>query len=203
VKAYAIWGFFRSSILCLLWLALTACTNVVTSTKGPIRADSTPDADAVELVAMGEQALQIAQKEAAVVVLRQVDTDLSLTDFRFVDGALTKEIMVVVPAPGTPADQWYTVDNSVSPLLSPSGSDLNLQNLKAGPNRVAQAITAHWPGCAVHGMTLYRENNQLTWTAFCNTSEGSVSGDMDAQTGLFQPSDAPPASLPVTATPAP
>jgi hypothetical protein len=48
--------------------------------------DGTPDPDAVRLIAMSEQARQIAQKESSRVVLRQVDTDLNTTDFQFVDG---------------------------------------------------------------------------------------------------------------------
>jgi hypothetical protein len=188
----------RSYILfSLFFLALTACANAAKLAK-PTPA---PDSDAANLITMGQQALQIAQKEASQVALRQVDTDLSVTDFRFVDSALTKEIMVVVPAPGAPLGQWYSVDNSVSPLLTPAGMTIDLQGLAVGPARVARAMTAHWPGCTIRGITLYHENDGLTWVAFCNTPEGVASGSMDNQTGVFQPSNAPPAPVPVTATP--
>lgn len=162
----------------------------------------TPDPDAVKLIAMSEQARQIALPESADIVLRQVDTDLNTTDFQFVDGALSKVITVIVPDAGAPVDQWDTTVNSVSPLLSHAEPALNLQNLRNGPRRVAQAITAHWPGCSLRGIMLYRENDQLTWLAFCNTFAGVVSGSMVDRLGVFQPSKAPPALLPVTATPA-
>ncbi len=187
---------YRLSILCLLPVALTACANAATS-------DSTPDPDSIKLTAMSKQAMQIAQKESSDVVLRQVDTDLTITDFRFVDSALTQEIMVVVPEPDAPIDKWHTVVSSVSPLLTYAEPALNLQSLRVGPNRVAQSMTARWPGCIIRGITLYRENDRLTWVAFCNTPEGVVSGSMDNQTGVFQPSDAPPAPVPMTATPVP
>jgi hypothetical protein len=186
----------------MLLLALTGCANVITTTKGPTLSDSTPDSDAVKLITMSAQALQIAQKESLDVVLRQVDSDLRITDFRFVDKKLTREIMVVVPEPNAPTETWHTEVNSVSPLLAQVEPSLDLQSLKVGPNRVAQAITAYWPGCVIRGMNLYRENDKLTWVAFCNTSKGMVSGTMDNQTGIFKPSDSLPATVPVTATPA-
>jgi hypothetical protein len=189
---------YRLSILCLLSVALTACVNAATL-------DSTPDPDSIKLIAMSKQAMQIAQKESLDVVLRQVDTDLTITAFRFVDSALTKEIVVIVPQPDAPADKWNSIVNTVTPLLTYAEPDMNLQSLKLGPKRVAQAIAAHWPGCVVRGITLYlyRQNNKLTWEAFCNTTEGVVSGSMDNETGVFQPSKAPPAPIPPTAAPVP
>ncbi len=162
---------YRLSILCLLPVALTACANAATS-------DSTPDPDSIKLTAMSKQAMQIAQKESSDVVLRQVDTDLTITDFRFVDSALTQEIMVVVPEPDAPIDKWHTVVSSVSPLLTYAEPALNLQSLRVGPSRVAQSMTARWPGCIIRGITLYRENDRLTWVAFCNTPEGVASGSI-------------------------
>ncbi len=192
---------YRFSILCLLSVIVSACANAVTSTEVSTLANGTSDSSVDKLIAMSEQATKIALKESSDVVLRQVDTDFNITDFRFVDGALTKEIMVVVPVPDAPTDQWRTEVNSISPLLGSAEPAIDLQSLRVGPDRVAQAIKAHWHNCAVRAITLYRENDKLTWTAFCNTPEGVVSGNMENQTGAFQPSDAPPASIPVTATP--
>ncbi|HLO31718.1 MAG TPA: hypothetical protein VK249_21375 [Anaerolineales bacterium] len=193
----------RLSIVCLLSLALTACEMVVTSAKGSTRSEGIPDSSASRLIAMSEQALHIAQKESSDVLLRQVETDLSITAFRFVDGALTREIVVIVPEPDAPTEKWSTVINTVSPLLMYRESGLDLQGLRVGPARVADAITAHWPGCTVREISLSAQNNQLTWLAFCNTSEGLASGSMDNETGVFQPSDAPPARFALTATPVP
>lgn len=191
----------RSYLWCLVLLVLTACANTIKSVEVSTPSDSTPDPDAIKLIAMSEQAMQMAQKESQEVVLRQVDADLNLTGFRFVDSALTKEIVVVVPEPDAPPSKWHTVVNSVSPLLTYAETAIDLESLRIGPNRVAQAITAHWPGCTLRTMTLYRENDQLVWTAFCTTPEGVVSGNMDNQTGVFHPSNAPPASIPPTAKP--
>jgi hypothetical protein len=191
----------RLPLLSLLMLALTACVSIRASTDLPGPTLGATNVDAARLTDMSEQALHIAQKEAADIVLRQVDTDLSTTDFRFVDRALTREIVVLVPEPDTPKELWRTVVNSVSPLLTSAEPALDLENLSAGPQLVASAITAHWPGCTLHNLTLYRQNERLTWTAFCTTPQGMVSGSMDAQSGVFQPSDAAPAALPLTATP--
>ena len=191
----------RFYILCLFGLVLAGCANIVTTVKGSTLSESTPDSDAAQLITMSEQAIQIAQKESLDVVLRQVDSDLSITDFRFVDKTLTKEIMVVIPEPNAPTNRWHTDVNFVSPLLAP-GPAIDLQSLKVGPNRVAQAITAYWPGCVIRGMNLYRENDKLTWVAFCNTPKGIVSGSMDNQSGIFKPSDSLPTTVPLTATPA-
>ena len=91
---------YRLSILCLLSIASISCENIIMSAKGSTLSDSIPDSSALKLIAMGEQAMQIAQQESSDVVLRQVETDLSITAFRFVDGALTKEIVVIVPESG-------------------------------------------------------------------------------------------------------
>jgi hypothetical protein len=49
-------------------------------------------------------------------------------------------------------------------------------------------------------MTLYGEEDDLAWTVFCNLPEGVVSGSVDARTGVFTPSLAPPAIPPSVAT---
>ncbi len=192
----------RLYIICLLLLALTACGAPPVTANNATYAISTPDPDAVTLIAMEEQAIQIAQKSQGVI-LREVDTNLTTTDFRFVDLALTKEIIILVPEINAPTEKWVTTINQVSPLLSSTQPAIDLQSLRIGPNRVAQAITNYWPGCSLRGMNLYLEKDKLTWLAFCNTPEGVVSGSMENDTGLFQPSNTPPASIPSIATPLP
>ncbi|MGE5224545.1 MAG: hypothetical protein ACM3PY_19090 [Omnitrophica WOR_2 bacterium] len=193
---------FRLYIFCLLLLILTACVTAPVSANNSTQAISAHDADAVKLIDMGEQAIQIAQKSQGVI-LRQVDTDLITIDYRFVDRAMTKEIIIFAPGLDASPEKWTIKVNTVSPLLTYTQPAINLQNLRLGPNRVAQAITDHWPGCSVRGMNLYLEKDKLTWLAFCNTPEGVVSGSMDNETEVFQPSNAPPASVPAIATPVP
>jgi hypothetical protein len=162
---------------------------------------SAPDADVASLVAASERAAQLVREKTPEAVLHQIDTDLHTTTFRFTDKASTQEISVVIPAAGVPPEQWVVEVNSRTPLVGNMSPGLNLQSLRAGPTRVAQAIAGHWPGCTIRGLTLYNENDHLTWVAFCNIPEGVVSGSADGETGVFRPSAAPPASLPVTATP--
>lgn len=192
----------RLNIIYLLLLALSACGAPPVSANNSTNSISTPDTDAVKLLAMEEQAIQIAQKSQGEI-LRQVDTDLTTIDFRFVDRALSKEIIILVPEPNASTEKWVTTVNTVSPLLTYTQPALDLHSLRIGPNRVAQALTNHWPGCRVRGLYLYLEKDKLTWLAFCNTPEGVVSGSMENETGLFQPSNAPPASVPAIATSVP
>ncbi len=186
-----------------LILACTGCAQPAASAQVTHPSETAPDADALSLLDLSAQALLIAQKTAADVSLRQVDTNLFTTDFRYTDGRLTEEIMVAIPGKDAPISQWYTVTNTVSPLLTGAEPGLDLHDLKVGPLRVALAVTARWPGCALRTMTLYLENGALTWVAFCNTPGGVVSALMDARTGQFRPSDGQPGSSPVTATPGP
>ncbi len=189
----------RLKIIYILPLALTACSVFAVSAVGSKNAATTPDPDAIRLIALEEQARQVAQKSQGEI-LRQVDTDMVTIDFRFVDRAATREVTIVIPTLNTPVEQWKTVVNTVSPLLTYPSPDLDLTALKIGPELVAEAAAGHWKGCDVRTMTLYLENEKLTWLVFCNTTDGVVSGSIDNATGVFQPSDAPPAPVPVTAT---
>ncbi len=162
-----------------------------------------PDPELVKFTAMSEQARQIAQKEIPDAVLRQADTDLIQTTFRFADKAGTRELDVTAPSSNTPPDQWTANLISLSPLLGRPESDMSIQDLHIAPNRVAQAALAQWPGCHIRVLILYRDENEndLTWVAFCDTTLGTMSGNMSNRTGLFQSPNAPPAQIPVTATP--
>lgn len=149
--------------------------------------------------------MQLARRQTGSdVILRQVDSDLNQVTFRFTDGGATQEIDVLIPSPQASPEQWKIETQSVTPLVGFVEPSLDLRTLRAGPQRVAQAIADHWPGCSLKFMTLYlNDSRRLVWTAFCNTPQGVATGDLDNATGVFQPSWAAPASLPVTATPVP
>jgi hypothetical protein len=183
----------------LLLSVVGACTNTVQPTE------PSPDPDAITLVTMSEQARQIAQPELPDVALRQLDSnaDLSEFTFRFTDSTATKEIDITSAAPNAPPEQWSTQVITLSPLLGWSQPDMNLQGLRVGPNRVARAISTHWSGCKVRFVHLSLEEGDLVWMAWCDTPQGTVSGTMSNRTGAFQPSNAPPGRMPITATPAP
>lgn len=181
-------------VICLILPLLAACA----------RAEITPEPDSVGLVAMSEQARQVAEKVTPGVVLRQVDTDMYKTTFLFTDKAAAKEIDVDVPSPHASTDRWTTNVITLSPLLGQPKPDVNLGDLRTGPSRVAHAVSAQWPGCKIRSLTLYRDEaaDDLVWIAFCDTPDGTVSGEMFNRTGRLQPSNAPPARVPTTATPA-
>jgi hypothetical protein len=195
---YSVNALVRLLSLSLVLLVSGACMGGAKSARQmPVFA---PDADVASLVAAGEQAAQLVREKTPDAVLHQIDTDLHTTTFRFTDKASTQEISVLVPAAGVPPGQWGVEVNPRTPLVGNMSPGLNLHSLRAGPNRVAQAMSGRWPGCTIRGLTLYDENDKLVWAAFCNTPEGVVSGSVDGATGVFHPSVAPPASLPVTAT---
>ncbi len=162
-----------------------------------------PDADVPALVGMAEQAMLLARQEAPDAVLVQIVTDLNATTVRFTDAAATKEINVDVPGAGAPPAQWRVGVNRVSPFLGRPERGIKLSDIKVGPHRVAEAITQQWRGCKLSSLLLNLEGDHLVWLAFCDTAQGLVMGSMDSQTGVFQPSPAPPAFGPPTATPAP
>src|SRR5512140_1905752 len=191
----------RLLALALVVLVSSACANKPESAQTSPVSTFTPDADAVKLVTLGEQAMQRVRKETPDVVLHQIDTDLNKTYFRFTDEAATKEISVLVSAADVPPEQWIIEVNPHTPLIGNTDPGLNLRKLRVGPHRVIQAISAQWLGCTIRSLTLYSEKGNLTWLSDCNTSAGVVAGTMDGETGIFRPSDALPALLPVTATP--
>lgn len=189
-------------LLVLSWLVLaaTACTTAASYFQATKPIQSTPDQDVGKMVDLSKQAAQRAGEKTSGAILHQVDTDTKTFTFRFTDKEATKEISVFIPDAGIPPEQWTIDVNARTPLVGNTTPELNLGKLKVGYNRVAQAMFAHWQGCSIRALTLYSENERLTWTAFCNTPRGVVTGDMDGESGVFTPSDAPPAPVPVTAT---
>jgi hypothetical protein len=183
----------RPLAVCFALFALAACAQTAAAT----------DPDSLKLVAMSEQARQIGEHQIPIIVLRQADTDLSSTTFLFTDKAGTIEIDITAPSPDAPPDRWTAIVLSVSPLLGRPVTDVNLNELRVGPGRVARAMTSQWASCKVRGLIVYRDesDNDLVWTAFCDTPQGTVTGTMSNRTGTFQASNAPPARMPVTATP--
>ena len=161
-----------------------------------------PDPDVVSLAALEKQAVKVAQTETPDPILHQVDTDLHWTVFRFTDQAATKEITVLITAPDVPMEQWHVEVNTFSKLVGSKAPGIDLQTLNLGPGRVSRAAAAQWPGCTLHSLTLFLENETLTWVAFCGTSTGLMSGFMKNDGGIFQTYPGSPAQVPVTATPA-
>jgi hypothetical protein len=167
---------------------------------GPLAA---PDPDAAALLPLADQAAELARATIGEPVLREVSTDLTLTTFQFTDRTATVEFAVIVASPGDPPERWATRTTSDSKLTGHPSDGLRLAEVRAGPGRAAQVIADQWPGCGLRSLILYGEGDMATWTAFCDTPDGVVTGEIDARTGHFTPSAAPPARPPSTATLAP
>ena len=192
--------FFLVLFSALLLIGLAACGALSKLAPTPTP-PSAADPDAAALSALSQQALQMARGDIPDAVLRQVDTDLTITTFHFTDPAATRLVVITIPAPGAAPNAWNVDRGGISTLLGFARPGLDLSVLRAGPGRIAQALSSQWPGCQLRGLTLYPQDGRLTWVGFCMIPAGEVTGTLDAQTGVFQPSDAPPARFPVTATP--
>jgi cytochrome c2 len=153
------------------------------------------------LIDLSKQARELARKEVPDPVLRQIITDLQSTAFLFTDEAATVEVEISLPESGATPENWKVTVLSVAKLVGHTGAELDPDNLRIGPYRVAREMLKHWPGCTIRSMILTREQNALRWLGFCDTSQGVVSGHMDNLTGIFRPSVESPAGVPVIATP--
>lgn len=195
---------YRFFLVSLINLVLAACAALKTPAEVSKTPKNSPDPDIPGLVTLSQKALQVAQKTAPDAMLRQVDTNQVWYSFRFSNAANNLEIDINVPAPDALPAGWAVQTNDVSPLLGQAKPRLlDLSALRAGPQRLAQALLTQWPGCSIRSLTLYNEEGQLAWVGFCDTPAGLASGDMDTLTGKFQPSGSLPARPPLTATPNP
>jgi len=102
----------------------------------------------------------------AVVILHQIDTDLTWTIFRFTDAGATKEITIEVDTPQIPAADWQASVTNFSKLVGSQAASLDLNTLEAGPKCVVQGIQAGWPGCSLQALTLYLQDKRLTLGGF-------------------------------------
>lgn len=117
--------------------------------------------------------------------------------FRFTDEAATEVISITVASASSPPDQWH-IHIGVSPLTGQPRPGMLLHGLKIGPSSVVETATWYWEGCSVTGLSLGGEGSKLFWHVFCGLPQGVFSGCVDARTGVFTPSNAPPARIPPT-----
>jgi hypothetical protein len=116
--------------------------------------------------------------------------------------AVTRQVDVMKERPDSPSEEFLVVEPWTTwPYQGPG---LNLAALSVGPETVAAAAFAHWPTCAIRGLTLGKEGPTLLWWIFCDLSEGlEALGTLDVQAREFRPGNAMPAFRPPTATPLP
>ena len=157
------------------------------------------DADAIALAVVADKVVVRARETAADAVLKQVgvNTKNGSWVFRFTDEAATYVISITVASASSAPDQWQ-VHIGVSPLTGQPRPGMLLHDLKIGPSSVVDTATKYWEGCSVTGLGLGGEGSKLVWHVFCRLPQGVFSGRVDGRTGVFTPSNAPPARIPPT-----
>ncbi len=187
-------------------IALIAASSIMCGGESG-RADR--DSDAVGLDLLSRQALKRAESELPDALLRQVDfrdVDGPLT-FRFTDRDAKRGLDLHLESPESDPERWVVSTMEVSPLLGHPSPGISVSGLRAGPQSVVRGMRDAWPGCTVRSISLHGTDGDLIWYGFCNLPEGGMSGTLwdrasDPAPGEFEPSGAPPARVPVTATPA-
>lgn len=159
---------------------------------------SSPDAEALALVATARDAQVRIGQMISDAVLRQVDYSPTREyTFRFTDSGATQGITIFASS-GKPPEQWRLVREEPSPLLGHPSPGLNLQTLVIGPGSAEHLAKEHWQRGNLRSLSLSGERQDLYWYVFWNLAEGVASGTVDARTGRFTPSSAPPAIPPPT-----
>ena len=162
------------------------------------------DPDAEALVELSDEAIARAREVVPDAVLRQVDLadpDSGPT-FRLTDASSTRAVVLTAGSVSPSSGEFELAQPESSPLLGHPGIGFTLRFLEVGPAAVVGAAGKHWGDCRPRGLTLVGRDDALTWFVFCDTPVGVVSATVNAQTGLFTPSSAPPVRPPRTATPA-
>src|SRR5688572_22405192 len=125
----------RLLVLCGMLLTFGGCQRAPAIAESSAPTNESPDADAVELAALGEKAAEIAQTEAAEVALREVFTDLEGVAFLFTDPEAAKVIYVHVPDTNAPMDQWTVRTDTISQFIGRPDRGFDLRTLTIGPRR--------------------------------------------------------------------
>ena len=187
-----------------LLMLLVACGQAnPTSSPITILGTGNRDPDVAALANLSEQVIKRAREIASDAVLRQINIglDRGTHSFRLTDAEATQAITIHVFAPDAPPDQWEVVYGHLNQLLGNPRPGIDLQALQVGPAAAGEAAMTYWPNCKMGTLTLIGQRDDLTWIVFCNTAEGVISGTINAQTGAFVPSLAPPVPPPPIATP--
>ena len=175
--------------------------------------DSTtePDSDALALREMAESALEISGIDDPV--LRQIfvnqvaiNPHTGSHSFAVTNENATIGVQISVDNPDQPSGEWRVGSLEFPDRYQGAGLFVDIETLNVGPTAAMAAITEHWPGCVPRGqMVAWSDDGESgnDWYLFCDISEGTVSGFVDATTGEFTPSDAPPAVVPGVATAVP
>jgi hypothetical protein len=168
-----------------------------------------PDADALALSEMAESALEASGIDEPV--LRQIfvnDVDFNpyagSHSFTVTNRDATIGVEVSADTLGRSPGEWRVTSLEFPTRYQGEGLYVDIEALNVGANAAMAAITEHWPGCVPRGqMVAWSDDggDGNDWYLFCDISEGTVSGWVDAATGEFTPSNSPPTVAPGIATP--
>ena len=158
-----------------------------------------PHANMREMVALADDSYSLVRQSVPDAVLRQVDYYAEGYVFRFTDAALTNSVVVFALARTNP-EQWKVVDEG-TPIYGLPSSGLDLAAVVVGPESVLEMARKHWSTGDFSGFGLGGDGQNITWYVGWNLPEGTVSANVDAVTGEFTASSAPPAMVAPTARP--
>jgi hypothetical protein len=158
------------------------------------------DADVREITALAEQARSLIDKSIPDSVLRQLDMSYEDFTFRFSDSEAMNGVVVFATV-GMKPEAWKVVDESPA-RYRPSTSGVALENLLVGTESIVALARDHWNEGELSGATLGGEGADLTWHVFWDLPVGNVSATINAITGEFTASNAPPSRPAPTAFPA-
>ena len=183
------------------------CAALLLSALGAVGCDESGrtrerDPDAQALLELSASAVAQAQVSAPGALLRQIDLvgpELSPT-FRLTDASSTREIVLTAERLDS-VDGFQVVASQTSKLLGHEAPGFSLRFLEVGPGKVVELARGKWENCGPRGLSLVGKEDNITWYVFCNTPSGVASATVNAKTGVFAISSAPPARLSRTATP--
>lgn len=155
-------------------------------------------ANLTDMVSLAGDSYSLDRQLVPEVVLRQVDYYAEGFVFRFTDAAAAKGITIHAST-GTSPEQLKVIDGNPKLLGHPSAG-LDIAAINVDAESVLELAQNHWSNGDFRSLGLSGAGQDLSWYVFWNLPEGVVSAWVDAVTGEFTPSTAPPAIVPPIAT---
>jgi hypothetical protein len=188
-------------------LQLPTALFVIALVIGCSSPDREPDADALVLREMVEKVFDVSGIDEPV--LRQLfvnpypnpnpdNTYFGSHGFLVTDRDATFGVEIIIGTPDQPSNEWRIIP--IEFIRYEADVYLDIDSLNAGPKADMSLATRHWTECKPRSQSLVGSSDGSVWVVFCDLPEGTVSGWVDAETGEFTPSKAPPAIAPGIAT---
>jgi hypothetical protein len=188
----------RGRFSCVQLLTATFVVMLVIGCSSPAQG---PDAEALALREMADEAMASSGIEDPVLRQISVNPSTGLHSFMVTDKDATVGVQLWADTPDQASSEWRIVPMEF--VRHQADVSLDVGSINVDATIAMEAATEHWPGCVPRGQTVIGSTEgENQWVVFCDLPEGTVSGWVNAETGEFTPSKAPPAIAPVTATPA-